>query len=64
VTDRPRLLRAAVFGTGFVGPHHVDAIRRVGLAEVVALVGTNPARTAARAQALGIPTATTDPSVV
>lgn len=54
------LLRAAVVGTGFVGPHHVDAVRRGGYGEVVALVGSDPERTAARAQALGVRRATTD----
>ena len=55
-----RLLRAAVIGAGFVGPFHVDAIRRAGYAEVVALVGSNPERTRARAETLGIPRATTE----
>jgi predicted dehydrogenase len=54
------LLRAAVVGTGFVGPHHVDAVRRGGYGEVVALVGSDPERTAARARALGVDRATTD----
>jgi predicted dehydrogenase len=56
---RPRL-RAAVIGTGFVGPHHVDGIRRAGYADVVALGGTDAARTQARARDLGVPRATTD----
>ena len=30
-------LRVGVIGTGFVGPHHVDAAGRTGLADVVAL---------------------------
>jgi predicted dehydrogenase len=59
-----RRLRAAVIGAGFVGPFHVDAIRRAGYAEVVALVGSNPERTQARARALGVPSATTDPQEV
>jgi predicted dehydrogenase len=54
------LLRAAVVGTGFVGPHHVDAVRRGGYGEVVALAGSDPERTAARARALGVDRATTD----
>lgn len=53
-------LRAAVIGTGFVGPFHVDAVRRGGLADVVAVAGSNPERTAARARALGVPIAITD----
>jgi predicted dehydrogenase len=53
-------LRAAVIGTGFVGPHHVDGIRRAGYADVVVLGGTDAARTQARARELDIPHATTD----
>ena len=53
-------LRSAVIGTGFVGPFHVDAVRRGGYADVVALAGTDEARTAERARGLGIPLATTD----
>jgi predicted dehydrogenase len=55
-----RLIRAAVVGTGFVGPFHIDAIRRGGYGEVVAVVGSDPARTKARAAALGVGRATTD----
>jgi predicted dehydrogenase len=53
-------LRTAVIGTGFVGPFHGDAVRRTGLADVVAIAGTDPGRTADRAAALGIPAWTTD----
>lgn len=53
-------IRVAVIGTGFVGPHHVDAVRRDGHADVVALCGSDPARTHARAESLGVPRATTD----
>ncbi len=56
------LLRAAVIGVGFVGPHHVDAIRRGGYAEVVALAGADADRTAAKAKALGVARATADAS--
>jgi len=55
-----RLIRAAVVGTGFVGPFHVDAIRRGGYGEVVAIGGSDAARTQARAAALRVPRATTD----
>jgi predicted dehydrogenase len=64
------LVRAAVIGAGFVGPHHVDAIRRTGYAEVVALAGTDPDRAAAKAASLGVPRSTgnaeellTDPDI-
>jgi predicted dehydrogenase len=47
-------LRTAVIGTGFVGPHHVDAVRRTGYADVDVLVGSDPDRTARRARELGV----------
>jgi predicted dehydrogenase len=55
-----RRLRAAVVGMGFVGPFHVDAVRRGGYGDVVAIVGADQARTSARAAALGVDRATTD----
>ena len=51
VTD---LLRVGVIGTGFVGPHHVDAARRTGLAEVVAIAGSSVERARPTAERLGI----------
>jgi len=60
MNERGRHLRVAVVGTGFIGPFHVDAVRRGGYGEVVALGGSDAARTAARASALGVPVATTD----
>ncbi|MGD0409274.1 MAG: Gfo/Idh/MocA family oxidoreductase [Candidatus Limnocylindrales bacterium] len=48
------MLRTAVIGTGFVGPHHVDAVRRGGFAEVVALAGADAPQLAARSRELGI----------
>ena len=47
-------IRAAVVGTGFIGPVHVEALRRIGV-EVVGLCGSNPDRTQRKAQILGIP---------
>ena len=54
------MLRAAVIGVGFVGPHHVDAIRRTGYADVVALGGTDERQLSLRAAALGVARATRD----
>jgi predicted dehydrogenase len=59
VVDVSRL-RAAVIGTGFVGPFHVDAVRRGGFGEVVAVAGSDADRTRARAASLGVERATTD----
>ena len=60
VTPDTLRLRAAVIGTGFVGPHHVDAARRTGYATVEVLVGSDPGRTAERARSLGVPRWTTE----
>ena len=30
-------------GAGFVGPHHIDAVRRLGFVDVVALAGSSDA---------------------
>ena len=43
-----------MIGTGFVGPHHVDAVRRAGYATVDVLVGSDPDRTARRASEIGV----------
>jgi predicted dehydrogenase len=53
-------LRTAVVGTGFVGPFHVDAVRRGGYADVVAIAGSDAERTEARAASLGVERGTTD----
>lgn len=45
--------RIAVVGTGFIGPVHVEALRRAGQ-EVVGILGSSPAKSASAATALGI----------
>lgn len=50
----------AVIGAGFIADYHVAGLRAAGGAEVAALVGRDPARTRARADALGIARAETD----
>ena len=57
-------LRAAVVGTGFVGPHHVDAVRRGGYADVVAIVDRDPDRGPRTARALGVERAVLDLAAV
>ena len=47
-------LRVGVVGTGFIGPVHVEALRRLGI-EVAALVGNSRERAAGKADALGVP---------
>src|SRR5271155_5071922 len=54
----PRIIEgapgAAVIGGGFIGPVHVEALRRIGV-EVVGLLGSSPERTAPVAERLAIP---------
>lgn len=50
-------LRVGLVGAGFIGPWHVDAIRRLGNVEIVALAGSDLARAQARARELFIPRA-------
>jgi predicted dehydrogenase len=40
-------------GAGFVGPHHVDAVRRLGFVDIVAVAGSNDESGRAKAAALG-----------
>ena len=40
-------------GAGFVGPHHVDAVRRLGYVDIVAVAGSNDASGRQKAEALG-----------
>jgi len=47
---------AAVVGTGFIGPVHVEAIRRLGH-PVVGVLGSSPEKGRAAAAALGVPRA-------
>jgi predicted dehydrogenase len=44
---------AAVVGTGFIGPVHVEAVRRLGH-RVVGILGSSPAKSAAAAASLGL----------
>ena len=42
-----------IVGAGFVGPHHVDAVRRLGYVDVVAVAGSSQASAEKKAEALG-----------
>ncbi len=46
-------LKAAVIGTGFIGPAHVEALRRLGI-EVVGIAGSSLERARPKAEALNI----------
>lgn len=47
-------LKAGVIGTGFIGPVHVEGIRRSGLGEVIAIAGSSEKKAQAKASDLGI----------
>ncbi len=51
MTDKP--LRVGVIGSGFIGPAHVEALRRLGI-EVAALAGNGAERATEKARALHI----------
>ena len=44
-------------GAGFVGPHHIDAVRRLGFVDVVAIAASSEASARAKAASLGVPKA-------
>ena len=46
-------LNAAVIGTGFIGPVHVEGLRRAGV-HVVGILGSTPEKSVAAANSLGI----------
>jgi predicted dehydrogenase len=46
-------LKAAVIGTGFIGPAHIEALRRLGI-EVVGVAGSSPERARPKAEELNI----------
>ena len=50
MVERPRV---GVVGTGFIGPAHVEALRRIG-AEVVGLVGSSPDAARRRSEEIGV----------
>ncbi len=52
-------INAAIVGTGFIGPAHLEALRRIPNVEVIALVEVNQALADEKARILGIPNAYT-----
>src|SRR5476649_625089 len=44
-------------GPGFVGAHHIDAVRRLGFVDVVAVASSSEASARRKADALGVPRA-------
>ena len=52
-----RRLGMGLVGPGFVGVHHIDAVRRLGFVDVVAVAGSSQASSRRKADALGVPKA-------
>jgi predicted dehydrogenase len=52
--------RAVIVGTGFMGRVHLEALRRLGFVDVVAVVGSTVAKARSLADAFGIDRATDD----
>ena len=50
-------IKVGVIGTGFIGPTHIEAIRRLTFVEVIALSETNQEQAKIKAKELGIPLA-------
>ena len=50
-------IKAAIVGTGFIGPAHLEALRRIPNVEVIALVEVNQELANEKAKQLGIPRA-------
>jgi len=53
----PKRIGMGLVGAGFVGPHHVDAVRRLGFVDVVAVAGSSESSAREKARQLGIPRA-------
>ena len=49
-----RMINAAVIGTGFIGPAHIEAARRTFIAEVVSLADINDEIAQSKALQLGV----------
>lgn len=47
-------LGMGLVGPGFVGAHHIDAVRRLGFVDVVAIAGSSQASARRKADALGV----------
>jgi predicted dehydrogenase len=52
-----RTVKTGLIGAGFVGPHHIEAARRLGFVEVVAVAGSSQSSAEAKAEKLNIPKA-------
>jgi len=55
-----KAIKTAIFGTGFMGRVHLEAVRRVESVETAAVVGRNAQTTERLAAGFAIPKTTTD----
>ena len=53
--ERVARIGMGIVGAGFIGPHHIDAVRRLGFVDVMALADMNEALAKEKAAALHIP---------
>ena len=44
-----------LIGPGFIAPHHIDAVRRLGDVDVIAIAGSSAASAEKKARATGRP---------
>jgi len=54
------MIKAAIIGSGFIGPAHLEAIRRLGFVEVVALCDSSLEKAQEKARQLNVPHAYAD----
>lgn len=54
------MIRTGIIGLGFIGPAHIEALRRTGLAEITAVADTNEMLARQCADKFGIPDVYTD----
>ena len=55
MTARASRIGMGLVGPGFVGAHHIDAVRRLGFVDVVAVAGSTEESARRKADALGVP---------
>ena len=56
MSSQPKRLSMGLVGPGFIAPHHIDAVRRLGDVDVVAIAGSNAASARKKADLLHIET--------
>src|SRR5690348_7861699 len=55
--DQVKTIKAGIIGTGFIGPAHVEAARRLGFVEMLGLCEAGEELAKLKASKLGIPKA-------